>query len=243
MLTEDERKRYDRQISLAGIGEAGQQKLKQARVFIAGAGGLGCAISTYLVAAGVGLIRLVDNDTVELSNLNRQVLHWEKDIGRPKVTSAAEKLGQLNKQVKLENITDEITRSNVHQLVNGHDLIVDALDNLPTRYLLNKVAVENNIPFFHGAVHGYEGRAMTVMPGKSACLWCLYQGAVGQGTFPVLGSTPAVIGCIQATEVIKYIIGITTMLTDRLLIYDALNMKFTEMKVKRNQNCQHCGHL
>ena len=243
MLTRNERQRYDRQIMLAGIGEEGQEKLKRAKVFIAGAGGLGCAVSTYLVAAGVGQIRLVDYDRVELSNLNRQVLYWNKDIGRTKVFSATEKLKQLNQEVELEGITEKITEANVHQLVNGFDLIVDALDNLPTRYLLNKTALDKNIPFFHGAVHGFEGRAMTIIPGKSACLWCVYRGAIGEGKLPVLGVTPAVIGCIQAAEAIKYIVGISALLTDRLLIYDGLNMKFSELKVKKHQNCEQCGHI
>jgi adenylyltransferase/sulfurtransferase len=241
MLTPNERERYDRQIVLDGFGEEGQEKLKQAKVFIAGAGGLGCAVSLYLVAAGVGRIRLVDHDIVELSNLNRQVLHWDKDISRTKVASATEKLKQLNPEVEVEGVSEMITEANIHQLVNGFALIVDAMDNLPTRYLLNKTALEKNIPLFHGAVHGFEGRAMTIIPGKSACLWCLYRGAVREGKFPVLGTTPAVIGSIQAAEVIKYLVGISPLLTDRLLIYDGLNMKFIELKVGRNPNCEHCG--
>jgi len=243
MLTRDERERYDRQIMITGFGEEGQEKLKRARAFIAGAGGLGSAASIYLVAAGIGMIRLVDHDRVELSNLNRQVLHWDKDIGRTKVTSATEKLKQLNQEVEVEGIQERITEANVYQLVDGFDLIVDAMDNLPTRYLLNKTALDKNIPFFHGAVHGFEGRAMTIIPGKSACLWCLYRGAAREGKFPILGVTPAVIGCIQAAEVIKYIVGISPLLTDRLLIYDGQNMKFTELKIKKNQNCEYCGHL
>ena len=243
VLTRAERERYDRQIMLAGFGEEGQEKLKRARVFIAGAGGLGCAVSMYLAAAGVGMIRLVDHDRVELSNLNRQVLHWDKDIGRTKVTSATEKLKQLNQEVEVEGIPEMITEANVSQLVNGFDLIVDAMDNLSTRYLLNKTALDKNIPFFHGAVHGFEGRAMTIIPGKSACLWCVYRGALPKGKTPVVGVTPAVIGCVQAAEVIKYIVGISPLLTDRLLIYDGLNMKFTELKIQKKQNCEHCGHI
>ena len=243
MLTQDERLRYDRQILLPGFGEEGQEKLKRARVFVAGAGGLGCAISTYLAAAGIGTIRLVDNDTVDISNLNRQILHWDKDIGRQKVVSASEKLRQLNEGVDIENIAVEINESNVSELVNDSHVIVDAMDNLQTRYLLNRTAIEKNIPFFHGAVHGFEGRAMTILPGKSACLWCIYRGAVRGGTFPVLGITPAVIGCIQVAEVVKYIVGTGSLLTNRLLIYDGLNMKFTELTLKKNPECEHCGHL
>jgi len=242
MLTTDERKRYDRQIMIRGLGEDGQEKLKRAKVIIAGSGGLGSAASTYLVAAGVGTIRIVDHDRVELSNLNRQVLHWDNDIGRNKVDSAAEKLSQLNQGVKIEAMDEMINEANISRLVAGFDLIVDAMDNLPTRFLLNKAAIENNIPFVHGAVYGFEGRAMTIIPGKTACLRCVYRGLIPEEKFPVIGITPAVIGCIQATEVIKYIAGIGKLLTNRLLVYNGLNMKFREFKVKKDLNCEHCGH-
>lgn len=243
MLTKNELERYERQILIKGFGEEGQAKLKQAKVFIAGAGGLGAVTTTYLVAAGVGMIRVVDHDKVELSNLNRQVLHWNEDIGKKKVNSAVEKLKRLNPIVKVEAIEAMITEANTSQLVNGFDLIIDAMDNLPARYLLNKVAIERNIPLFHGAVDGFEGRAMTIIPGETACLRCVYRGAIIEGKFPVIGVTPGVIGCIQATEAIKYIVGIGQLLTNRLLVYDGLNMKFTEFKVKRDQNCEHCGDL
>jgi adenylyltransferase/sulfurtransferase len=243
MLTKDEREKYDRQMLIRGFGGEGQAKLKRAKVFIAGAGGLGSGTATYLAAAGMGTIRLADHDKVELSNLNRQVLHWDEDIGRKKVDSAADKLKRLNPTVKVEAIEEKLTEANISQLVAGFDLIVDAMDNLPARYLLNKVAIERNIPLFHGAVHGFEGRAMTIIPGKTACLKCLYRGAIVEGKFPVVGVTPGVIGCIQATEVIKYIVGIGELLTNRLLIYDGLNMKFTEFKVKKDPNCEHCGKV
>ena len=241
MLTKDERERYDRQIMIKGVGEEGQEKLKQTKVFIAGAGGLGSVTTTYLAAAGIGVIRVVDHDKVELNNLNRQVLHWDEDIGRKKVVSAQQKLERLNPKVKIEAIGERITEANVSKLVAGFDLIVDAMDNIPTRHLLNKVAVERNIPFFHGAVYGFEGRALTVIPNETACLKCVYRGAIPEEKFPVIGVTPAVIGCIQATEVIKYIVGIGQLLTNRLLVYDGLNMKFTEFKLKRNPDCEHCG--
>ena len=243
MLTGDELERYDRQILIKGFGEEGQAKLKRAKVFIAGAGGLGSVTATYLAVAGVGTIRVVDHDKVELSNLNRQVLHWDEDIGKKKADSAAEKLKRLNPGAKVEAIEEMLTEANVSQLVAGFDLIVDAMDNLPARYLLNKVAIGKNIPFFHGAVNGFEGRAMTIIPGKTACLRCVYRGATVEGQFPVIGVTPGVIGCIQATEAIKYIIGIGQLLTNRLLVYDGLSMKFTEFRVKRDPNCPHCGEL
>jgi len=243
MLTREERERYDRQVMIGGFGQEGQKRLKRARVFVAGAGGLGCAAATYLTAAGVGMIRIVDQDRVELSNLNRQVLHWDEDIGRGKGDSATQKLRKLNQEVKIEAIGEMITEANISQLVAGFDLIVDAVDNLPTRYILNKVALEKNIPFFHGAVYGFEGRAMTIIPGETACLRCVYRGVIPEEKFPVIGVTPAVIGCIQATEVIKYIVGIGQLLTNRLLVYDGLNMRFTEFRLKRDPNCEHCGRL
>jgi adenylyltransferase/sulfurtransferase len=240
-LTSHELERYDRQIRIAEIGKAGQEKLKKARVFIAGAGGLGSPISIYLAAAGVGAIRIVDRDRVEVSNLNRQVLHWNEDIGRAKADSACAKLTRLNPVIRTEAICDNITPENVGQLVAGFDLIVDAMDNLPTRYLLNKTAIEKNIPFFHGAIRGFEGRAMTVIPGKTACLRCMHRGPIPEETFPVIGVTPAVIGSIQATEVIKWIVGIGALLENRMLVYDGLTMRFTEFRIQKNPGCDHCS--
>jgi adenylyltransferase/sulfurtransferase len=241
MLTPEEKQRYDRQIMIPGIGEAGQEKIKKASVFIAGAGGLGSPIALYLTAAGVGTIRVIDNDKVELSNLNRQILHGEKDIGKAKTASAYDKLTKLNKNITIETIHITIDESNAAQLTEGFDVIVDAMDNLFTRFLLNKAAVKHKVPFIHGAVSGLEGRAMTVIPGTSACIKCVYHALPPEHKFPVLGTTPAIIGAIEATEVIKYITGIGTLLTNRLLIYDGLNMKFTELKVIRDINCEHCG--
>jgi len=243
MLTEDERHRYERQIGIREVGEEGQEKLKLARVIVAGSGGLGSAAAIYLAAAGVGTLRIIDHDRVELSNLNRQVLHWDRDIGRGKVESAGEKLSQLNPGVRVEALAEKIDETNASRLVRGFDLIVDGLDNLPTRYLLNRAAVENNIPFIHGTIYGFEGRVMTIIPGKTACLKCVYRGLIPPGRCPAIGTVPAVIGCIEATEAIKYIVGAGHLLTDRLLVYDGLAMKFTELRVKRDPNCEHCGHL
>ena len=243
MLTPEEIERYERQILIEGFGEERQEKLKQAKVFVAGAGGLGSPVSIYLIAAGVGTVRIVDHDRVELSNLNRQVLHWDEDVGKTKIDSASDKLKRLNQNVKIEAIEETITEANVSKLVAGFDLIVDAMDNLPTRYILNKAAIENNLPFFHGAVYGFEGRATTIIPGETACLKCLYHGVLPGQKFPVIGVTPAVIACIQATEVIKYIVGIGELLTNRLLIFDGLDMKFTELKVRKDPDCEDCGHL
>jgi molybdopterin/thiamine biosynthesis adenylyltransferase len=239
MLTSREQERYDRQIMIGEIGREGQEKLKRSRVVIAGTGGLGSPIAIYLVAAGIGMIRIIDHDQVVLSNLNRQILHWEEDIGEKKVDSARTKLRKLNSAVEIEAIPETITESNVSTLMDGCEVIVDAMDNLPTRYILNQCAIEKNIPFFHGAVTGFEGRAMTILP----CLRCMYRGPVPQEKFPVVGVAPAVIGVIQATEVIKYLLGIGKLLTNRLLIYDGLKISFNEFKVERNPDCDHCGTL
>jgi molybdopterin/thiamine biosynthesis adenylyltransferase len=243
MLTKAELERYDRQIIMRGFGEEGQEKLKKAKVVIAGCGGLGSPIAIYLAAAGVGTVRIIDHDTIELSNLNRQILHWDKDIGRNKTESSAEKLSQINGEVKIETLRETIDEGNVYRLTDGFDLIMDAMDNLPTRFLLNQAAIKHNIPYIHGAVHGLEGRAMTIIPGETACLRCIYRGNIPEEKFPVVGVAPGVIGCIQATEAIKYLVGIGTLLKDRLLVYDGLNISFMELSVKRNPECEHCGHL
>jgi adenylyltransferase/sulfurtransferase len=243
MLDATELERYDRQILIPEIGKQGQELLKKARIFIAGAGGLGSPISIYLAAAGVGKIRLVDCDVVDATNLNRQVLHWEKDIGRMKIQSASEKLKNLNPYVAVDTVGDVITAANVSRLIEGFDAVVDAMDNLPTRFLLNKAAVDRKIPFFHGAVRGFEGRVMTILPGRSACLRCMHREPVPPERFPVVGVAPGLVGVLQATEVIKYFVGKGRLLTNRLLLFDGLDCSFTEFRVRRDPNCDHCGHL
>jgi molybdopterin-synthase adenylyltransferase len=241
LLTVEELERYDRQILVKGVGLAGQEEVKGAQVMIAGTGGLGSSIALYLVAAGVGTIRLVDRDAVTLSNLNRQVLHWTSDLGRRKVVSAKEKLTSLNPFSAVEAIDLAITEVNAAKLVADCDLVVDALDNLESRFFLNKAAVNQGKPLFHGAVRGFEGRVMTVIPGKTACLRCVYRGVRPEEKLPVVGATPAVIGSLQATEVLKYLLGVGRLLIDRLVVYDGLNMRFTELSVQKDPNCPHCG--
>jgi molybdopterin/thiamine biosynthesis adenylyltransferase len=239
LLSEQESVRYNRQMIIPEWGQAGQLKLKDSKVVVAGAGGLGSAVLTYLAAAGVGTIRVVDADEVELSNLNRQILHSETDIGKKKVFSAKEHLESLNTGIRIEAISDTISEDNVFDLVEEYP-IVDALDNLPTRLLLNKVSLSRGLPLFHGAIYGLEGRATTLVPGQTPCLKCLYREVLG-GNIPVVGVTPGVIGCIQATEVIKYLTGLGELLTNRLLIYDGLNLKFSEVYLKRDPNCDECA--
>jgi molybdopterin-synthase adenylyltransferase len=241
MLTEKELQRYARQLMIREIGEAGQEKLKQARVLVAGVGGLGSPIALYLAAAGIGHIRLVDNDKVDYTNLNRQVLHWTTDVGRPKTESAGDKLPKLNDAIEIETVHETIDEKSVVRLTEGIDLIMDATDNLETRFVLNGAALQKGIPFFHGAVAGFEGRITTIIPGKTPCLGCIYHGSIPKQKTPVLGATPAVIGSLQVTEAIKYITGAGQLLAGQLLVYDGLRMKFTALTIKKDPNCRFCG--
>ena len=243
MLTPDELERYDRQLLIRNMGQAGQDRLKRARIAIAGAGGLGSAVAVYLAAAGVGTLGLIDHDEVRLSNLNRQILHWTADAGRKKVVSAAEKLRSLNPCTEIIATDRTITDRNAAEIVSGYDGIVDALDSLQTRFILNKASINRRIPLFHGAVRAFEGRAMTVIPGKTACLRCVYRGTIPEEVFPVIGVAPAVVGSLQATEVIKYIAGMGKLLTDRILVFDGLKMVFAEMSVVRDPGCPHCAPI
>lgn len=241
MLTENEKRKYHRQIIIDEIGSEGQEKLKSACVMIAGAGGLGSPIALYLAAAGIGRIRVVDNDKVEMSNLNRQILHGQEDIGMRKCDSARMTLTRMNPDVTVEGIYETLSKDNVLPLAEGCHLIIDAMDNLPVRYLLNEAALKLDIPLIHGAVRGFEGRTTTIIPGKTACLGCISRGPLPAEVFPVIGVAPAVIGSIQATEAVKYITGAGELLTNRLLAYDGLRSTFTEFKLNKNPQCQYCG--
>jgi molybdopterin-synthase adenylyltransferase len=238
MLNKAEKERYARQIRL--FGEDGQEKLKKASVFIAGAGGLGSVISIYMAAAGFGKIRIVDSDSVELSNLNRQVLHWSDDVGRSKAKSAEETLLGINPEIEVEAYVETINEDSIDRLLNGSSLIMDAMDNFPTRYLLNRAALQRNIPLFHGAICGYQGQATTIIPGKTACLRCIFPRAPPATTFPALGSTCGVIGSIQVTEAVKYVLGSGELLLNRLMLWDGLNSCMDEVACQRNSSCQDC---
>jgi adenylyltransferase/sulfurtransferase len=241
VLTPDELERYDRQLLIREMGQAGQERLKRARVAIAGAGGLGSTVAIYLAAAGIGTIGLIDHDEVKLTNLNRQILHGTGDVGSKKVASASSKLKNLNPWTEIVAVDRMITDKNVANLLWGFDGVVGALDNLQTRFFLNKGALDHGIPLFHGAVRAFEGRIMTIIPGKTACLRCVYRGTMPEEEFPVIGVAPAVVGALQATEVIKYIAGIGKLLTDRFVVYDGLKMEFTELSVIRDPDCPLCS--
>ncbi|HUI39559.1 MAG TPA: HesA/MoeB/ThiF family protein [Methanothrix sp.] len=241
MVSERDLKRYDRQIRLFGAG--GQECLKDARAFIAGAGGLGSPIAVYLAAAGIGEIVIVDKDTVELSNLNRQILHWEKDIGEKKATSAQEKLLAMNSDIRVEAICDTLDEQNILDLAKGSDLIIDAMDNYPTRYLLNRISLKMRVPFLHGAVNGFYGQATTILPGRSACLRCIFARPPPPSPVPVVGVTPGIIGLIQATEAIKFLTGTGELLAGKLLIWDGLRCSTDTIDVQRDPQCTDCGSL
>ncbi len=240
MLTEKDVERYGRQIMI--FGEEGQERLKSARVFIAGAGGLGSPIAVYLATAGVGSIRLVDHDVVEPGNLNRQILHWERDVGKKKIESAEEKLREINPDIDIETFSAIIDESNAFSLVSDADLIVDAVDNFPTRYLLNHIARIKGVPLVHGAVRGFDGQATTIIPGRTACLRCIFPRAPPQEVTPVIGITPGIIGLIQANEAVKYILGNGKLLANRLLLWDGLSTEIHEIAVEQNPCCEECGN-
>jgi len=241
-LTSNELRRYSRQILIPGFGKRGQLKLKRAHVFVAGLGGLGSPSSVYLVAAGIGHLTIIDEQRVDMTNLNRQILHWELDVGRSKAASAVEKLYGMNPNVKVDSKLERITPENVDKLIKGADVVVDGMDNYPTRYLLNEACVRNRIPFVHGAVEGLVGQMMTIVPRKGPCLKCLVpHEPPKKPLFPVLGATPGVIGCLQAMETIKLITGIGEPLVGRLLIFNGTDMTFNEVKIKRNPRCPVCG--
>jgi molybdopterin/thiamine biosynthesis adenylyltransferase len=239
MITGEERQRYHRQLLM--LGEKGQARLKASRVLIAGAGGLGTVIATYLAAAGIGTLRIADCDVVEATNLNRQILHWGGDIGRPKTASVAEKLSALNTLVRVEEVLVRIDEGSVDSAAADCNLIIDALDNFPTRYLLNRAALRKGIPFIHGAVRGLQGQATTVLPGKTPCLRCLFPKSPPTELFPIIGATCGVIGSIEATEAIKLLTGQGEPLAGRLLIWDGLAACADALAIERNPACPECG--
>ena len=241
-LNEGEKRRYARQMIISGWGEATQRKLKASRVFIAGAGGLGSPVSFNLAVAGIGHIRICDFDTPELSNLNRQFLHDDSRIGMNKAESAKLSLARLNPNIQIEAVPEKIDETNVDRLVGDADLIMDCMDNYPTRFVLNACAVRKRIPMVHGSIWGFEGRVTFIQPPETACLACIFKSAPPREVFPVLGATPGIAGTIQAMEAIKYLAGVGSLLKGRLLCCDFLEMKFFEVKVRKDAACPICSH-
>lgn len=242
MLTKDDLTRYERQILYTDFGEEGQEKLKQSHVVVAGLGGLGCAASLYLACAGVGHVTLIDCDCVELSNLNRQVLHYEEDIGEGKPISAARKLAKLNSSIEVTPVFKKITEHNAREIIKGANLVIDGMDNFKTRFILNEACVAEGIPFIHGGVHGLFGEITTILPGKTPCLSCIFPEVPHRkGPFPVFGVTPALIAILQVTEAIKLLAGFGSLLTGKMLLFNGETMDFTFCNLVRNPDCKVCG--
>ncbi len=242
-LTDYDRARYNRQMLMPGWGDEGQTRLKAATVFIAGAGGLGSPVALYLAAAGVGEIRLCDADTVELSNLNRQLLHIDARLGQPKAESAAAALRECNPTINVVPRCASIKADTVERLAGESDIVVDCLDNYDTRYVLNAYCLEKRIPLVHGAIWGLTGQVTFLLPPETPCLRCLVPVAPPEETFPVVGVTPGLTGCIQAMEVLKYLTGIGTNLKGKLLTFDGEDMVFETFNIRRMTGCPDCGHL
>jgi adenylyltransferase/sulfurtransferase len=241
MLSDRQRERYARQTAMSCLGDEGQEKLLDGTAAIVGLGGLGSAASMYLAAAGVGHLVLVDDDMVELSNLNRQVIYREADIGQPKVERAADTLTRLNPDVALTCHCEHIHEDNAAELLADADVVLDCLDSFAARYVLNDAAIALRCPLVHGAVSEMHGQAMTVMPGGSACLRCVFPRAPPERQTPVLGSIAGTIGTVQASEVVKYLVGITPLLTDMLFVYDAGCHDADHIRVERKTDCPACG--
>lgn len=237
MLTEGEERRYARQLPLLGI--EGQERLKGAGVLIAGAGGLGSVSSYYLAAAGVGHIRIADSDVVDLSNLNRQILH--RVPGLRKALSAEEALRSLNPTIEVEGVDVCISESSIDYLLNDIDIIVDAMDSFEARYILNLAALEHALPLVHGAVSGFDGQVTTIIPGRTACLRCVFPKPPPRAAPPVIGATCGIIGSIQAMEAIKMLTGLGEPLASRLLIWDGRCAQMDEIPIERNERCPDCG--
>jgi sulfur-carrier protein adenylyltransferase/sulfurtransferase len=247
-LTPAQQDRYSRHILLPEVGEKGQEKLLKGRVLLLGAGGLGSPAALYLAAAGVGKIGLVDADTVDASNLQRQILHATSRLGMPKVVSAEKAINDLNPDVKVVKFEERVNSGNVDRIFgDGWDCIVDGCDNFPTRYLVNDASLFHKIPVVHGSIFRFDGQVTTFMPFDGPCYRCLYPEPPPAHLAPscaeagVLGILPGVVGVIQATEAIKLILGAGDVLKGRLLTYDSLKMTFRTLKLRRDKNCPTCG--
>ncbi|MGW8251254.1 MAG: HesA/MoeB/ThiF family protein [Anaerolineales bacterium] len=242
-LTGYDRTRYDRQMRLPDWGEAGQERLKAASVFIAGAGGLGSPVAFYLAAAGIGEIRICDSDRIELSNLNRQILHTDDRIGETKAHSAEETLSMINPKVKITAFAEHLESGNAGRIIGAPSIVVDCLDNYETRYLLNDYCIQQRIPLVHGAIWGLMGQLTFLFPPETPCYKCLVSEPPPKTTFPVLGATPGVVGCLQAMEVLKYLTAIGTNLKGRMLLFDGEEMTFTALTIRRDKSCPACSKL
>jgi molybdopterin-synthase adenylyltransferase len=247
MLNDEQIERYSRHILLQDVGGAGQQKILNAKVLIIGAGGLGAPAALYLAAAGVGTLGIIDGDRVDLSNLQRQVIHFTPDVGKPKVQSAKDKINQLNPDVKVVTYEDVVHSGNILDIIKDYDFVLDGTDNFSAKFLINDACVMAGKPYSHGGILRFDGQSMTIIPGETACYRCVFHSPPPKNAVPtcsqagVLGAIAGMLGTIQATEVLKYITGIGDLLTDRMLIFNAKTMAFRNAKFKRNPKCGVCG--
>lgn len=239
--------RYSRHIILPEVGGKGQEKLNESKVLVIGAGGLGSPVALYLAAAGIGTMGIVDSDVVDLSNLQRQIIHTTSDVGRLKTDSASKKLKALNPDIKIKAYHEFVNSTNIMEIIADYDVIVDGTDNFPTRFLVNDACVLANKPLVHGAILRFDGQAFTIIPGEGPCYRCIFEQPPPPGTVPncsqagILGAIAGIIGTIQATEVLKIILNKGRTLMGRLLVVDALDMSFREVKIRRNSSCPVCG--
>lgn len=246
-FTEDQINRYSRHIILKEVGGIGQKKLLESKVFLVGAGGLGSPIAFYLAAAGIGTIGIADGDVVDHSNLQRQILHSTKDLGKSKALSAKETIEALNPDVKVVPYQEHLTSKNIIDIIKDYDVVVDGSDNFPTRYLTNDACVLSEKPLSHGSIFRFEGQATTFIPGDGPCYRCLFESPPPTEFVPscqeagVLGVLAGVIGTIQATEVVKLVLGKGELLNGKLLLYDSLSMDFRKVTLRRNPECPVCG--
>src|SRR3990170_1353962 len=241
-FSEDELKRYHRQMLIDGWGKEGQTKLRNSTVFIAGAGGLGSHVAIYLAVAGIGNIIICDFDNLDVTNLNRQILHDYTRIGTNKAISGKLTIENMNPYVKVTALQDKIVPENTDNLVSNSDIIVDCMDNFPTRYLLNESAIRKNIPLVYGSIRGMDGMLSFLKSPETPCLRCLFPEAPPEEVFPVVGVTPGVIGTLQALETIKYLTGIGTNIKGKLLFWDGAKMEFRIFKASKDPDCPTCGY-
>ena len=239
-LSEEQIERYSRHIILQDVGGEGQEKILNSKVLIIGTGGLGAPAALYLAAAGVGNLGIIDSDVVDLSNLQRQVIHFTPDVGKPKVESAKEKIAQINPDVSVNAIHDLFRADNALDIIKEYDFIIDGTDNFPAKFLINDACVMGKKPFSHGGILRFDGQTMTYVPG-SASYRCVFNGPPPPNSVPtcsqagVFGAIAGMLGTIQAAEALKYIVGKGDLLTNRLLIFDALKMNFRTVNIKPNQ--------
>jgi molybdopterin-synthase adenylyltransferase len=243
MLSSYDTARYARQMLISGWGEDGQQRLKESTVFIAGAGGLGSPVAMYLAVAGVGHLIVCDIDVVELSNLNRQILHVDARIGQGKAESAAQTLRAMNPSITVTALRERIDAASIVRIASGANITVDCLDNYETRFVLNDYAIGRGIPMVHGAIWGLDGQVTFLQPPVTPCLRCLVSVPPAKAVFPVVGATPGLIGSIQAMEVLKYLTGVGQNLKGRLLLLEGEELTFSEFAINRVPGCPACGRI